>query len=139
MKRYSILWWSIILPTSVIIGLPTFLVVGHLTEWELLQRVAVAVFATAAADLAIAASMEAVAPTKLTVGPGERLLSSEPPAEVATIIGGFGSSPHGQVSVRGETWMATRLPDDLAVLSEGMSVRVVDRNGLNLTVSSNTR
>ena len=139
MKRYSILWWSIVLPTSVIVGVPTFFLVGYLTDWVLAGRIAVAIIATLTADLLIAASMEAIAPTKLSIGPGEKVLKSETPAEEATILSGFDSSPHGQVSVRGETWMATRLADDADVLSKGMSVRVVDRDGLKLIVSSNSR
>ncbi len=137
MKRYSILWWSIILPTSVIVGLPTFFLVEQFTGWDIPARAAVAVFATLVADLVIAASMEAVAPTKVNIGPGERVLKSEALAERAIIVSGFNSSPHGQVSIRGETWLATRLPDDTEVLSAGMSVRIVNRDGLHLIVSSN--
>lgn len=136
MKRYSILWWSIILPTSVIVGLPTFFLVGHFTDWEIPERAAVALIATLAADLLIVVSMEAVAPTKVNIGPGEKALQSEALAEKAIIVTGFDSSPYGRVSIRGETWLATRLPDDTEVLSAGMSVRVVNRDGLNLIVSS---
>lgn len=137
MKRYSILWWSIILPTSVIVGLPTFFLVGHFTGWDILACAAVALIATLVADIVIAASVEAVAPTKVNIGPGERALKSEALAERAIIVSGFDASPHGQVSIRGETWSAIRLPDDTEVLSAGMSVRVVNRDGLNLIVSSN--
>ena len=139
MKRYSIQWWSVILPTSVIVGVPTFFLVGLLTGWDIAERIAIAFVATLAADLAIAASMEAVAPTIVNIGPGDRILHSETPAEEATVVCGFDSSPHGRVSVRGETWSATRLPDDFDVLSKGMSVRVVGRNGLNLVIKANPR
>jgi membrane protein implicated in regulation of membrane protease activity len=139
MKRYSILWWSIILPTSVVVGVPAFFVLGYLTPLEFPERVVVAIIATLAAELAIAASMEALAPTRLSIGPGEKKLRTEIPAEQATVISGFDVSPRGRVSVRGETWMATRLAGDSEVLSQGMLVRVVDRNGLELIVSSNTR
>ncbi|MGB5492785.1 MAG: NfeD family protein [Woeseiaceae bacterium] len=136
MKRYSILWWSIILPTSVIAGVPAFFLVGHFSDLDVLERFAAASVATFVADLAIAASMEAVAPTKVNIGPGEKVLKSETPAEEATIIFGFDSSPHGRVSVRGETWLATRLPNESSVLSVGMAVRVVSRNGLSLVVTA---
>ena len=69
MKRYSILWWSIILPTSRIVGLPTFFVVGHFTDRDISERAALALVAMLAADIVIAASMEAVAPTKVNIGP----------------------------------------------------------------------
>lgn len=136
MKRYSILWWSVILPTSLIVGVPTFLLLGHFTDWGVLERVATAVAATLLADLTIAASMEAVAPTKVNIGPGERFLDSEIPGETATVIGGFGASAVGQVSVRGETWLARRVPQDTGELARGMVVRIVDRNGLSLVVST---
>jgi membrane protein implicated in regulation of membrane protease activity len=139
MKRYSILWWLIIVPTSLVVGLPVFFLIGHLTDLAFMERLAIAIIATFVADLAIAASMEAVAPTKLNIGPGERTLKSDIPVEKATVVCGFDSSPHGQVSVRGETWMATRLSDDSDDWSEGMSVTVVDRSGLNLIVSSDPR
>jgi membrane protein implicated in regulation of membrane protease activity len=135
MKRYSLLWWAIILPTSVVVGVPTFFLVGHLTDWAVLQRVALALIATLSADLIIAASMEAIAPTKVKIGPGERQLQSDAPAEKAIVIGGFGASLQGQVSVRGETWVATRLPDETTEMSAGMVVRVVDRYGLSLVVT----
>ena len=139
MKRYSILWWLIIVPTSLLVGLPVFFLIGHVTDLDIVVRLVIASIATIAADLAIAASMEAVAPTKLKIGPGERVLKSDIPAEEATIVHGFDSSPPGQVSVRGETWMATSLSDDSEDLSAGKRVFVVDRDGLNLIVSSNPR
>lgn len=137
MKRYSVLWWAIVLPTSLIVGLPTFFLVGYLTDWHMPARTVVALLATLVADLVIVASLEAAAPTKVDIGPGEKALEFETSAERAVVVSGFDSSPHGHVFVRGETWLATRAPDDTEVLSAGTSVRVVNRDGLNLIVSSN--
>ena len=139
MRRYSILWWWLVLPTSVVVGVPAFLLAGQFTSLGFPGRIAVAVVVTFAADFAIAALMESVAPTRLNIGPGEKVLKSDIPAEQATVISGFGASACGKVSIRGESWAATRLAGDSGVLSEGMLVRVVDRNGLELVVSSNTR
>lgn len=130
------MWWSVILPTSVVIGIPTFFLVRELTGWGLLENAAAALVATLVADLIIAASMEAVAPTRVHIGPGEKTLDSEMPDEKATVVSGFDTSPNGRVSIRGETWSATRSPDDYGALSAGMVVTVVDRNGLNLVVSA---
>jgi membrane protein implicated in regulation of membrane protease activity len=135
MKRFSVHWWAIILPTSIVVGVPAFLIAGFLTDWGVWERALAGLIAMLAADLAIAVSMEVVAPTRLDIGPGEKVLGSDPPAEEATIIGGFGGSSKGQVFVRGETWMATCVPEDSGVLSKGMRVRVVHRDGLNLMVS----
>jgi membrane protein implicated in regulation of membrane protease activity len=139
MKRYSLMWWSVVLPTSVVVGGSTFLLAGFLTDWSILERAAVAVVLTVVADLTIAAWIQSVAPTRVNIGPGETMHDSELPSETARIIGGFESSSHGHVSVRGETWRAMRAPDDAASLSIGMDVNIVARDGLTLVVSSNTR
>lgn len=124
------------LPTSVLVGGTTFLLARRFTDFDVLSLVGVAAVSAFVADLAIAVAMEAIAPTRVAIGPGEKALNSELPSERATIITGFDSSPHGQVSVRGETWRAVRAPGDTGVLSTGMVVRVVDRNGLTLVVSA---
>ena len=139
MRRYSILWWWLVLPTSVVVGVPAFLLAGQFTSLGFPGRIAVAVVVTFAADFAIAALMESVAPTRLNIGPGEKVLKSDIPAEQATVISGFNASARGKVSIRGESWTATRLAGDSGALSEGMLVRVVDRNGLELIVASNAR
>lgn len=136
MKRYSLLWWSVILPTSVVVGAPTFLLVRYLTGWAAVESAVAALVATLLADLAIAASMEAIAPTRVHIGPGEKFRDSEMPIEKATVIAGFGASTQGQVSIRGETWSATQSPDDTGVLAAGMVVSVVDRNGLKLVIKT---
>jgi len=136
MKRYSFTWWLVILPTSVTVGGTTILLTSNFTDWDVTARVAVAAVATILADLAIAASMEAIAPTKVSIGPGEKQLDSDVTSEKAVIMSGFDSISYGLVSVRGETWRATRAPDDIGTLTTGMSVNVVDRDGLTLVVST---
>lgn len=139
MKRYSFTWWLVILPTSVTVGGSTILLASVFTEWSLLVILAVAVVATSLADLGIAALMEAVAPTRVTIGPGEKYLVSDPTSESGTVVSGFDSGPHGQVLIRGETWRAIRAPGESGPLGPGMSVTVVDREGLTLIVSSRVR
>ncbi|MBT8111241.1 MAG: NfeD family protein [Gammaproteobacteria bacterium] len=136
MKRYSFTWWLVILPTSLTVGGTTILLARNFTDWGIPALIAVAVVSTFLADLAIAASMEAIAPTKVNIGPGEKHLVSDSASEQATILSGFDSTSHGQVSVRGETWRAIRAADDTGTLTKGMSVNVVDRYGLTLVVST---
>jgi len=136
MKRYSFAWWLVILPTSVTVGGSLLLLTSLFTDWSLFARLAIAILATALADLTIAASMEAVAPTRVHIGPGEKQLVSDRASEKATIVSGFDAAPHGQVSIRGETWRAVRAPGDTGKLTTGMSVSVVDRDGLTLIVSA---
>lgn len=137
MKRYSLTWWLVILPTSVVVGGSTFLVAGLVSDWTILERVAAALVLTFVADLAIAASIQAVAPTRINIGPGEKLLRSDLPSEKAKVIGGFDASSSGRVTIRGETWLATRAPGDSENLRTGMDVTVVARDGLTLVVSAN--
>jgi membrane protein implicated in regulation of membrane protease activity len=87
-------------------------------------------------DLAVALSMEAVAPTKVDIGPGEKTFVRDMPPERATVISGFDTSEHGQVSIRGESWQAVRALDDTGILSKGTAVHVVERRGLTLVVSA---
>jgi len=136
MKRYSFTWWLVILPTSVTFGGTAILLTSNFTDWGAMGLVSVAVVSTFLADLAIAASMEAIAPTKVSIGPGEKYLESDLASEKAIIMSGFDSVSHGQVSVRGETWRAIRAPEDTGTLTKGMSVNVVDRDGLTLVVST---
>lgn len=136
MKRYSPMWWLVILPTSVTVGGTSILLASLLTDWGVFTILAVAAIATALADLAIAAWMESIAPTRIHIGPGEKRLVSDLPSEKAVVVGGFDSEPHGYVSIRGETWRAIRAPGDTGPLATGMTVSVVDREGLTLIVST---
>ena len=136
MKRYSLAWWLVVLPTSLIVGVTTFLLAGYFTDWGLTERAATAFALALAADLAVAALIQVFAPTKVNIGPGERALVSELPSETARVVGGFESSAQGRVSVRGETWQAMRVPDDAIRLTAGMDVNVVARDGLTLIVSA---
>lgn len=139
MKRFSLAWWLVILPTSVTVGGSLILLTSVFTDWSLFVRLAVAALATAFADLAIAAWMESIAPTRVHVGPGEKYLVSDPATERAMVISGFDSAPHGYVSIRGETWRAIRAPGDADALTAGMLVSVVDRDGLTLIVATTPR
>ena len=139
MKRYSPTWWLVVLPTSMIVGGTTFLLAGHFTDWGSLERSVAALVLALAADLAIASLVQVLAPTKVKIGPGDRALDSDLLSETARVIGGFESSPDGQVSVRGETWRATRVPDDAIRLTTGMDVHIVAREGLTLIVTAASR
>ena len=137
MKRYSLTWWLVVLPTSVIVGGSTFLLAGFATDWGTLERLIAALALTIVADLAIAFRIQALAPSKVDIGPGERALRSDIPSETARVLGGFGSSPEGRVVVRGETWRATSTANEASRLETGMEVNVVARDGLLLVVSAN--
>lgn len=138
MKRYSLNWWLVVLPTSVVVGGSTFLLAGPLTDWSTSARLIAAVILTVLADVAIAMRIQALAPSAISIGPGERALKADLPSETAVVVVGFDCSTTGVVTVRGETWRATMAPDDAAQLFKGMDVNVVGRDGLTLVVAKNT-
>ena len=138
MKRYSRIWWASVLLSSVVTGTTAFLLVIYLTEWSLpviLFAVGSAVFL---GDVVLALSMEAIAPTRIAVGPGERYMETERSSDTAFVLSGFETSSRGKVSVRGETWQAIRAHDEVGNLPEGTPVDVIERDGLTLVVSSRT-
>lgn len=120
----------------MVIGISAFLLLGNLTDWQTLKLVVAASVLTFLGDVVMAISMEAVAPTKVDIGPGEKNLVTDMPSESATVISGFDTSPQGQVLVRGEIWRAIRATEDSGILSKGTSARVVDRKGLTLIISA---
>ncbi len=134
MRRFSIVWWLAVLPTSALAGTGTLLALGHTVDWGLAERVGAAAAAALAIELAVAAWMERHAPTRVTVGPGEKLLRSDDATEEAVVVGGFNASTSGQVRVRGEDWPAMCSPEDSGNLTTGTVVRVVGRKGLSLEV-----
>ena len=136
MKRYSTAWWLAILPTTLVVGVPVFLLLGYQTDWSTAVRIGAALTSALVVDVATAAWMERIAPTKVRIGPGERKTDTENASEEAIVLSGFEGSAAGRVSVRGESWSAVRCPNDTEDLAAGMTVSVVDRVGLNLVVSA---
>ena len=134
MKRFSLAWWLAILPTSILVGGGSFVLLEQVVAWSVQERIIAAALCAFAADLAIAAWIQSGAPTRIIFGPGERSGVAEPEPEIATVIAGFEGEPYGRVRVRGESWPALGLHDDTNDLSAGVTVRVVDRVGLHLVV-----
>lgn len=129
------LWWLVILVVAASVGGLAFLLLKLLLSWDD-PRLLVALMAVALlCELLIAVDMEATAPSKIDIGPGEKGLANDTPSETATVIAGFDSSDQGQVSIRGETWQAVRASEESGLLPIGTVVAVVERKGLTLVVS----
>lgn len=111
----------------------------HLTDWSALTLGAAIAVAIILGDLAMAVSMQAVAPTRVDIGPGEKSFGADRPLEKATVISGFDASARGMVSIRGESWQAVRAADDEGAMPEGSVVRICERRGLTLVVSATIR
>lgn len=92
-----------LLASDVIGGGAIFLLYA-LTNLGFVSVLAVGVALIFLGDLLLAVYMEAVAPTRVSVGPGETLRNSDVPAEEATVVADFDDAGRGRVSIRGETW-----------------------------------
>jgi membrane protein implicated in regulation of membrane protease activity len=134
-KRYSGLWWASILLSSVVTGGGSFLLLSLLTELPVEIVIAASVALILAGDVTLALLMEAVSPTRVTLGPGDRRHSDESPGELGTVTAGF-IDRSGKVSIRGEQWRARQSPGCDRRLDAGTPVRVLEREGLTLVVAA---
>ncbi len=127
-----------LLASDVIGGGAIFLLYA-LTNLGFVSILAVGVALIFLGDLLLAVYMEAVAPTRVSVGPGEKLRNSDEPAEEATVVADFDDAGRGRVSIRGETWRAMQSFEAQEPLTQGARVRVVGRDGLILIVTAGAR
>ena len=135
MQRYSSLWWASILLSSVVTGGGSFALLTLLTELSIEIVIAVSLALILAGDVILALLMQAVSPTRVTLGPGDRRRSDDPPGELGTVMADF-ERGSGKVSIRGEQWRARQSPGCAGRLDAGASVRVLEREGLTLVVSA---
>jgi len=135
MRRFSRTWWITILLVSDVIGVGAIFLLYALTNLGFVSILAVGVALIFLGDLLLAVYMEAVAPTRVSVGPGEKLRNSDVPAEKATVVADFDDAGRGRVSIRGETWRAMQSSEAQESLTQGARVRVVRRDGLILIVT----
>ncbi len=134
--RFSRRWWLVIGIATLVIGVAAFFVLRHWTALVLEQLILYWLIITFVGDVITAVSMEAVAPTRVTIGPGDRRFDADHLAERAVVVVAFDESGQGRVRVRGETWRARQAEDDGSRLEPGTEVRVVDRDGLTLVVTA---
>lgn len=137
--RFSRRWWLVIGATTFVIGAAVFLVLRYWTALALEQLILYWLIITFVGDVITAISMEAVAPTRVTIGPGDRQFDADHLAEVAVVVVGFDDAGQGRVRIRGETWRARQAETDRVSLQSGTEVRVVARDGLTLVVAADNR
>lgn len=135
MRRYSTAWLAPILLSSVVTGGGTFVLLTVTTDLPLAIVTAVSGASVLVGDIVLALLMQAVSPTHVTLGPGERRHNAEPPQELGTVATSF-RGRRGFVSIRGETWQARQAIDCGERLETGGVVRIVDREGLMLIVAA---
>ena len=120
MRRFSRTWWITLVFSSAVVGTTALLLLLAFTSWPIPKIVLAAWLMVICGDVVVALSMEAIAPTRIDIGPGEKNLKTDAPAEHATVLSGFEDSLHGRVSVRGETWRAVRVEEDSGGLPIGV-------------------
>lgn len=135
MPRYSGLWWASILLSSVALGGGSAVLLIVLTELPIQTVIKLSLVLTLAGDVVLALLMEAVSPTRVTLGPGERSRNTELPRELGVVIKDF-KNGHGSVAIRGERWRARQSDGCSGELAAGATVRVLERDGLMLIVAA---
>jgi membrane protein implicated in regulation of membrane protease activity len=132
-KRFSRDWWLAILVVTAGISVATFLILRgrglHPSEL-VLYCLAFSLFG----DVVTALSMEAIVPTRVTIGPGDRQLRDDLPTELALVVSEFDGAGVGRVRIRGEIWRARWSGVGFRPMM-GSSVHVINRDGLTLIVS----
>ncbi len=135
MQRYSRLWLATILCSSAVTGGGSFALLTLLTELSTATVLTISAALVVAGDIALAIFMQAVSPTRVTVGPGDRRHNTELPKELGTVSASF-EDGRGRVSIRGETWQARQAIECGERLEAGAEVRVLEREGLTLVVAA---
>lgn len=134
-RRFSLEWWLWLTSGAFTFGFLTFIVLFLLGIFtNLLVLISVVIAASLVGDLLMAVSFEIIAPTKVTLGPGERARNDQSISELATIESGFHDSAIGRVRVRGEIWTAQDISGTKRSLNVGDKMQVVGREGLVLRV-----
>lgn len=134
-RRFTPEWWLWLASGGFTFGFLTYLVLFSLGVFtNPLILIGVALVGSVVGDLLMAASFEVIAPTKITLGPGERVRKDQAVKELATIESGFRNSAIGTVRVRGEFWSARNASGADVSLDAGDKVQVLDREGLVLLI-----
>ena len=133
MQRYSKYWWAAVLLSSAVTGGGTFLLLLLLTDLSIEMALKISVALVLVGDVVLAIIMQAISPTHVKLGPGERWHDDELPRDIGVVKTRF-EDGKGKVSIRGETWHARLAQHAESGPDIGHSVRVVDREGLVLVV-----
>jgi len=135
MKQYSGLWWAAILLSSAVMGGGSFVLITVLTDLPIATVIKISLALILIGDLILAFIMQAVSPTRVAVGPGDRHTKYELPKELGTVIADF-EDGRGSISIRGERWHARQTSDCNGRLTTGDLVRILEREGLMLVVAA---
>lgn len=135
-RRFSREWWlwvtSFGLSVAALVVL-ILVILGRTVSVDVLLWIGIAVVAS---ELLLAVTLELAAPTRITVGPGERFRHDDDVESFARVENDFNEFGQGKVRIGGELWSARRVSGGSRPLRRGDTVAVVDREGLVLVVDS---
>ncbi len=134
-KRFSLQWWSWLASGALVFSVCSGLFLYQQGSITGINFILLVVAVSFVGDLALALSFEAMAPTRVIIGPGDRVKRGSAVKETASIISGFENGAVGKVIVRGEIWTARCVSEDSCSLAVGENVRVLGREGLTLLIS----
>lgn len=121
--------------SSAVTGGGTFLLLLLATDLSIETALKVSVALVLVGDITLAIIMQAISPTRVTLGPGERWFDDEAPRDIGVVKTLF-QNGRGRITIRGETWEARQFDDAIQPFDVGERVRVVEREGLMLVVTA---
>lgn len=134
-KRFSLAWWAWAGSCGTGVGLAAvalFWKLGYVPNADVFFWGLVSVVL---GDLITVVAFESLAPTEITVGPGEKEEKHSELIVTATVVSGFAGATTGYVNVKGESWAANLTAGDPGSVVPGSNVRVTGREGLTLQVT----
>jgi len=132
--KYSSEWWAALISGAVLFGLATATTLWAIGFVADIMFMLLVILGSLLGDVVLALAFDAINPTKVFVGPGDRTHNGSVVREKAVVVTPFGENKEGCVLVRGETWQARSESSDIASLQAGDPVKVLDRMGLVLIV-----
>ena len=121
--------------SSAVTGGGTFLFLLLFTNLSIETALKISIALVVVGDITLAIIMQAISPTHIKLGPGERWHDNESPRDRGVVKTAFENGT-GKVLIRGETWHARQEDHSVGQLQIGESVRVIEREGLTLVVAA---
>ena len=134
-ERYSPEWWLWITSATSFFAVLSFAGLYYLDIFTNIRvLIGAAILVSLAGDLLVATAFEAIAPSKISLAPGERTRNDQEASAEGVVESGFKSSAIGRVSTRGELWDARHHAGQPVELVRGDKIKIVGRDGLTLLV-----
>ncbi len=134
-ERYSPEWWTWIASATTLFAGVSFGGLYYFGIFEgLYTLIGAVVVISIAGDIVVAYSFEAIAPSRISLAPGERARHDEEISSLGTVESGFDSEATGKITVRGEHWSARHFQGLVVDLKPGTEIRIVGRDGLTLLI-----